>query len=159
MELKELMEGLAAACGMDGLTADADGAYRLGFDDMEIAFKSVGSTQFAVWAEVCEMPPEGRERLYRMLMESMFLGQATGGATFSIESKSGKVYLQRIEFLSALDVDAFNGLVEKFVNVLEEWRKIITDFRPVAEVLESKTAEESEAGRQAGMGLGGFMQV
>lgn len=159
MELQELMNGLAAACGMDGLAADADGAYRLNFDDMEVSFKSVGSRQFVVWAEVCELPPEGRERLYRLLMEAMFLGQATGGAMFSIESKSGKVHLQRIEFLSALDVEAFNGLVEKFVNVLEEWRKIVADFRPVAEDLERKTAEESEAGRQAGMGLGGFMQV
>ena len=44
MELKELMEGLAAACGMDGFAADADGAYRLNFDDMEVAFKDVGST-------------------------------------------------------------------------------------------------------------------
>ena len=160
MELKELMEGLAAACGIDGMAANEDGIYRLMIDDMEVSFMSVEeSGQLVVWAEVCEMPPEGRERLCRVLMESMFMGRATGGATFSIEPESGKVCLQRIEFLSALDVEAFNGLLEKFVNVLEEWRKIIADFRPVAEELDRKAAEDAEADRQVGMGLDGFMQV
>lgn len=160
MELKELMEGLAAACGITGVAEDNDGMYRLGIDDMEVSFTSIAeSAQLVVWAEVCEMPPEGRERLYRVMMESMFMGQATGGAAFSIDPESGKVYLQRIEFLSALDVESFTTLLEKFVNVLEQWRAIISDFRPVAKEMDRKAAEETETDRRLGMGLGGFMQV
>ena len=160
MELKELMDGLAATCGIDGLAAGNDGAYHLSFDDMNVSFKSLDeSGRLVVWAEVCEPPSEGREPLYRLLMESMFQEQATGGATFSIESGSGKIYLQRIEFISALDVESFNGLVEKFVDTLEHWRKIIVGFSPVASELERVAAEDSEIDRQSGMGMGGFMQV
>lgn len=160
MELKELMDGLAAACGVLDVKPDAEGAYHLGIDDMTVSFMSLDeSGQLVVWAEVCEPPPEGRERLYRTLMESMFLGRATGGGAFSIEPESGKVYLQRVEFLSALDVESFVGIVEKFVNVLEGWRKIIANYRPAAQEMERRSAEESAAARQAGMGMDGFMQV
>lgn len=160
MELRELMGGLAAACGIDGMATDDDGVYNLSVDDMTVSIMSLDeSGQLVIWAEVCEPPPEGRECLYRLLMQSMFMGQATDGAMFSIESESGKVYLQRIEFLSALDVESFTGLVEKFVNVLERWRKIIVDFRPVASEMERVAAEDSEIDRQSGMGMGGFMQV
>ena len=160
MELNELMEGLAAACGVKGVMPDAGGAYHLAIDEMNVSFMSIAeSGQLVIWGEVAEPPPEGRELLYQVLMESMFMGRATGGAAFSIDAGSGKIFLQRMEALSALDVELFTKMLEKFVNVLEEWRKIVADFRPAAQEMARKAADDAAADRQGGMGMNGFMQV
>ena len=157
MEYCELMRQFGAKVGLPDLAPDETGVCRVGIDDMLVLFREdVETSRIMVWAEVGEPPPEGRERLYLLLMESMFMGQATGGATFSIESESGKVYLQRMEFLSALDADSFTGLLEKFVNLLEEWRRIIVDFRPVAEAIK-KEADAAES--ESDFRTGGYLQV
>lgn len=156
MEFHELMKQFGERVGLADLAPGDSGVCRVGIDDMLVLFREdVETARIMIWAEVGEPPPEGRERLYRLLMEAMFMGQATGGATFSIESGSGKVYLQRNEFLSALDTDSFFGMLEKFVNVLEEWRKLVVDFRPPAGEQERETAAEPAPG----FGSGGFMQV
>ena len=160
MEFTELMKGFATKVGMTGLQLAEDGVCRVEIDGMAISFVEVPETrQLVTWAEVGEPPPEGRERLYRVLMESMYMGKATGGSTFSIDSESGLVYLFRLDPLPLLDLDTFMLMLEKFVNVLEEWRKIVADYREVASDLEKTAAEADEQVRQMGMGANGFMQV
>lgn len=158
MEFTELMQGFAAKVGIDGLPMTEDGVCRVEIDGMAVSFLEVPETrQLVTWAEVGEPPPEGRERLYRVLMESMYMGKATCGSTFSIDSESGLVHLFRLDPLPLLDLDTFTSMLEKFVNVLEEWRKIVTEYRDIAAQLEKVAATEEEQATQ--FGASGFMQV
>ena len=158
MELKDLMEGLAAEAGMDGVAPDDGGAYHLGIDGMRISLLEAGG-RLALWADVGEPPPEGRERLFRTLLESSFMGEGSGGAAFAIDAKSGRVVLQRIETSGSLDLAGFKSMLEKFVNVLETWRKTVADFRDVAPSLDAAEREENDIARQLGIGAEGFMRV
>lgn len=158
MDFKDLMSGFGAKVGIPDLAPDSENTCRIDIDGMSVSFMQHQESDMVVtWAEVSEPPPEGVTILYRVLMESMFMGQGTGGSTFSIEPESKKIFLHRLDPLALMDLDSFCTMLEKFVNVLEQWRKLIADFRPVAEEI-GKSSGEAAPGPLDG-GMGGFMQV
>lgn len=160
MDLKEIMAAFAAESGIESLEADENGAYHLSIDEMSVSFMENPETmRLVTWAEVCDVPPEGRERLYRVMMEAMFMGSATGGAMFSVEPGGETIFLQRVDSLAVMDFAGFKMMLELFVNVLEEWRKLVSDFRDITPELDSIQQEPVEESRQFGLGAGGFMQV
>lgn len=157
MELRELMDQFAAALEIEDSKPDADGAYHFEIDGMPVSLLEVAETgELLTWADVGELPSEGRERFCMELMKAMFMGEGTGGATFSIARDSGRLCLHRVDALAALDFDSFRTKFERFVNILEEWRTMLADFREVApeHAHESATAESSRSLR-----LGGFIKV
>ena len=158
MELKELMEQFKVKFEIEGVEPDEDGAYHFEIDGMSVSFLEVAETgEMLTWADVGEPPPEGHERLYRVLLEAMFMGEGTGGASFSIARDDGRVCLHRVDPLAMLDFDRFKSNLERFVNILEEWRGTLADFREAApEQAKEEVVSVEEAG---GFGLGGFMQV
>lgn len=158
MEFEKLMQEFAAKAGLGELDPTGDGSCHVEIDDMVVAFIEVPETrQLAMWAEVGEPPPEGRERIYRALMESMHMGRSTGGSSFSIDPETGKVILFRLDPLPLLDLDAFTTTLERFVNVLEAWRKIVAGL---AEVAPKIAADENAAAEEARrMESSGFLQV
>ena len=156
MEIDELMREFAVASGIDDVRSDGEGAYHFDIDGMSVSFAAVPETgDMITWADVAEPPPEGRERIYHSLLEAMFMGEGSGGATFSVARDTGRICLHRIDPLATLDFDRFRAMLERFVNVLETWRKLIADFREVAPDLDR--ASESEA--RSGLGLDGCMRV
>ena len=157
MDIRELMEAFGRDFGIEGFAADADEIYTLCIDGMNVSFAEIAGGRLATWAEVCETQPEGREHLYRMLLEAMFMGSGTSGASFSIERGTDRIHLHRLDALASLDVQSFKGMLEKFVNVLEEWRKLVADFRPVFGEIEKGEAAQRDARRE--MNEGGFIQV
>lgn len=158
MEFSELMRGFAGQVGLSDLPMAKDGSCRFDIDGMSVSFVEVPETrQLLTWAEVGEPPPEGRERLYAVLMEAMFMGQATGGSTFALNPESRSIQLFRLDPLTLLDQDAFLAMLEKFVNVLEQWRKMLGEFSAVAPEMAKTEAASAEESRQ--LGLGEFLQV
>ena len=157
MEFSDLMKEFGAKVGIPDFVPDAENVCRVDIDGMSIAFLgSADGDTLVTWAEVSDPPPEGVSMLYRVLMESMFMGRGTGGSSFSVESESGKIFLHRVDPLKILDLDSFSQMLEKFVNTLELWRKMIADFRPVAEAVKEANAEAEQVN---GFGMNGFMQV
>lgn len=150
MELNELMLAFAADVGLEGLEPDANGAWGLKIDGMDITFADrANDGKLLICADVGEPPAEGREELYDLLLRTMYLGDGTQGSEFSLDDE-GKVVLQRTLDLRYLDLAEFKAALEGFVNVLELWRTTVADFRP---------AVTTEGPAEAAPGLGGFMQV
>lgn len=133
MDLREIMAAFAARAGFGDLSPDGDGVYNLGIDDMEIRLMESGETgSLVTWGSVGRPPPEGEGLLFRTLLESMFMGSATGGSSFSIDRESGEIFLQRVDPLATLDPDSFWTMLEKFINILSEWRGIVDSHSGVA---------------------------
>lgn len=146
MDLKTLLDGFSSGLGIGEAAADADGVFRFTVDGVTVAFMEIVETgSFAIWASVGR-PPEN-VRLYRALLEAMFMGEGTGGATFSLDRESGRLILQRIDSLEAFDVASFTALVERFVGVLEKWRGCISDFTVAAPILKKADEQAREAER------------
>ena len=156
MELKEIIDAFAAGLDVDGVIPDDGGTYRFVIDGMVVSFVGAGDTLFT-WAEVGEVPPAERERLYRVLLESTFQGEQTKGGAFAIDPESDKIYLQRFDAIPALTPENFKAMLESFVNILERWREIVADVRLLAPDQERR--EKAEAEESRGLSLGGFMRV
>lgn len=158
MEYIELLKSFGAKVGLDDLEPMKDGIFSIEIDNMIVSFVEVPeSRQLFTWADVGEQPPEGRERLYRVLMASMHMGKATGGSFFSIDASTGNVTLSRIDSLLLLDLDSFTSMLERFVNVLEKWRHLLSEYRNGASDVESAAEVEQEESLR--MVQRGFMQV
>lgn len=70
-------------------------------------------------ARVMDVPDNGREELYRRLLELSFL--ATGDAAFSINKKTNEVFLRCMRRLEGLDYEEFEDLVHTTATVADEW--------------------------------------
>ena len=158
MEFKKLMADFAAAARVDRIDPDEDGCYRFEIDGMVVTLSEVvQSGDLLMWAEVGELPPEGRETLYRTLLEALYMGRATGGSVLSVDPESGMVCLHRGDPLAAMDFERFKEALQKFVNVLEFWRRTLADFRPA--VKEQAEAAQAEPDVEREIALGNFMRV
>lgn len=153
MEFLGLMEAFGMDVGIGALEPDFDRVCRVDIDGMRVSFLEMPqSGQLVTWAAVCEPPPEGREQLYQMLMEAMFMGRETGGGAFSVDAETGSVYLHRFDALQTMDLDSFKAMLEKFANVLENWRRRVADFRP-------QTSDGPQGVAFGQFGMDGFLQV
>ena len=156
MEYRKLVGDFAAGLGVTDLSFDEDGVARLSADDMVVSFMEVPERRaLLIWSEVATPPPENLARLYRVLLDAMFMGRATQGATFSCEND--RIYLHRMDALVDLDPASLSTIVEQFLNLIEKWRDVIMSFRA-----DETAPAGSKAAEPPAFGLGGssgFMQV
>lgn len=160
MEYAELMSDFNANLNIEGASPDADGAYHFEIDGMPVSVMEIAELrQAVVWGDLGEMPPVNCERLYKSMLEAMFMGEGTGGGSFSIDHETGRVYLQRLLPLVALETADFLSQVERFVNVLEEWRRIIAEYRDVSSEFKDAMGRDDAEQRRAWLNADGFLRA
>ena len=158
MEFQDLMKGFGEAFGIADFKPGDDGSWNVEIDGMPVSFSELADPpRMRMRAPVCELPAKGRGALLRVMLESMFMGRATGGAAFALNEGSDSVILHRIDSLQTLGLEAFKELLERFVNILAQWREISARFEPVAGELEKAEQAAVEVSRQ--MKADGFMRV
>jgi len=159
MEFNELMKGLAAELGgAVELTPDESGTVMLEIDEMPVSILELNELGLVVLLGIVgDLPPEEKiERLYRALLEANHHFSGTAGATLSVNPETNAVELCRPLERAVLDGERLFGELERFVNTLEVWRKLVTDFRgtvegaPTAEPTAVETVEPSDL-ESAGM--------
>lgn len=102
-------------------------------------------------ADLGEPPPEGRERLFRTMLEANNLFSGTAGATLALDAATGSCRLQRFLPPDALANDV-QGQFVPFVETALAWGRAIADFRPAA-AGEGEAAGEEEAAPSGGFGM------
>lgn len=150
MEFEDLLGELGKKLNCGPLTADESGSVSLLVDEMPVTIINLNELKSVVFTgEIGEPPPEDRiERLYRALLVANHNFTGTGGATLSIDNETGLVMLCRVMPIAAIDADEFFTYIESFVNTLETWRRIVTEFSGAA-------ATEFESGAQQPSAEGG----
>lgn len=152
MEFEEIIQALGKKIGID-LVPDDEGVCQLSVDDMHITIQYLSELQIvSVYAEIGEPPPENPTSLYEAMLAANHLFQGTSGATISREPDSGKIFLCRCDPLLVLDGESFAAGLEKFVNTLETWHKLVAEYRPEVAGAGSSGAEPAPFG-------GSFMSV
>lgn len=127
MEFRSLITQFAASLGIHDLTFDEGGVTRLSTDEVTIAFMEAHERHsLLMWSKVATPSLENHEELYKVLLESSFMGRGTQGATFSLND--GDIYLHRLDPFVALDVATLTTIVEDFLNLVEKYRHIIQIF-------------------------------
>ena len=83
-------------------------------------------------ADLGEVPPEGRERLFQTMLEANNLFEGTSGATLALDHGTGRFRLQMYESPDALANDA-KAKIDSFIETALFWSRMIADFRPEGE--------------------------
>jgi len=147
MDFTQLISDFAGRHGIANLAAE-DNAAALDIDGIVVTLVASGDA-LSVSAEIGEPPGEGRADFAELLLEANLQSEAF----FAKEPESGAYILVRRLPLPALDADAFDAALEAHVNLAETWRRMLSDFRPIAKA----AAESAEAAPQ--FGASGFVQV
>lgn len=132
MKLTELIVALGERIGLK-LGLDEAGACTLAVDGMSVVIQDVPEADsVGFWGKIGAPPPEGLERLGVLMLEANHLFRATAGATISRDPESKDFFLCRILDLRCLDAESFISALERFVNTLESWQRLVADYRPDA---------------------------
>lgn len=155
MELREIMEAFAGETGISGIEADENGAYHFSIDEIGVMFETDETgARLGMFAEVGELPAEGREVVYRAMLESM---STSDGLVLSIPHGTDRVVLSRADPLESTDYAAFKNRLEGLVNAAEGWRRNIADFPALYNQLGDAAKVADEESRK--FGENGFLQV
>ena len=135
MEFRELIDALAEKTGVrEGIEIDAQNRCLMEFDDMGVVIQGIDEVgTLTLMSVLGEPPPERLEGLYRALLEANHLFRGTFGATLSVDPDNGSVFLCKCIPYAALDGDSFVKELENFVNAVESWRTVVTEFRASAD--------------------------
>lgn len=148
MEFNELVEEFSKRHGIEGLVPDEDGI-SVDIDGIVVLAVSLGG-DIMIAAEIGEPPVEGRAEFADAMLESCM----ESVVFFAKSPQTGKYMLLRRIGLFSLDVVGFENAIEALVNTAEVWRRMLSDFRPVA-----KAAADSAKEAELSFGSTGFMQV
>ena len=158
MELEEIMKAFAEEVGIEGVEADGDGAYHFDIDGIGVMFSTVGDgSMIGMFAEIGEPSSEGREIVYRAVLEAMAPGGETDGNTFSVMRGSDRIVLYRSDPLALTDYAVFKARLESLVNVAEDWQRNIAEFPALYGKVQSAMAAAKEESRE--FNQNGFLQV
>ena len=160
-KLQEIMVRFAAKVGIgESIVTDDAGGYTFAIDDITVSFAERAETgELITVAEVGELPDEGREYVYRLLLEAMFRDGGTGGAIFSLEPDSKRIWAHRRDSLATMDDESFWSMLEQFVNGMEEWRRIVGGLNGLAPDLAKAEQTSVRESRDMSLSPDGFMRV
>lgn len=124
MHAEQLLLELGQQAGIaQPLRFDAHGCARLMLNEaLFINFEhDADADALHIYSALCEIPPQGREALYRKLLEANLFGSQTAGATLAIDDLHHEVVLCRSLALDSLAPAAFVQNVEQFIATAELW--------------------------------------
>ena len=82
-----------------------------------------------ICADLGDPPPEGRERLFQILLEGNDLFGDTGGSTLSLDRRTGHIRLQRCNDMDVLARMGVSKVLIAFADTAAAWKQLMTDFR------------------------------
>lgn len=157
MEFNELVAGLATELGNPSLAEGVEDAWGFEVDGMTIVARvREDRTAFTLDGDMGAPPPEGREAFERTLLAAGADLMERTGFAFAL-GEGDRYRLVAACELRTMDLAAFAGKIEAFVNELERWRAVLGEYVPRAATLER--AAEAESLEARNFSMGGFLQV
>ena len=148
MTFGELIEGLGKKLGVE--LTDEGGAAAVEVDGIPVVLQRASDDLLLVHADLGEVAPENRDRVFAAAMEANFLYQGTGGATLAVDPRNGHLYLQKYNWLDRLDVEKAVESLTRFADTVKTWKGLVAEIMvhasAASDVLSAPTPE-------------GFMQV
>lgn len=155
MEFHELMDSFAQSATINKFEPNDENVYHCEIDGMVVEFSEFDDDRMLLSSTVCKLPEIGSASFYEVMMDAMFMGQATAGAFFAI-NPSGEIVIQSIVSSFSIDLDEFKKILEDYVNILETWRGIANELMSMTEEALKAKVQEND---QFNLGVGDFMRV
>jgi hypothetical protein len=136
--VNELLQSVGTSLGLPGLSLDANGHCVLLFDDKVVLNIELDSDKelMIIYSYIGEVPFEGRETIFEILLESNLFWRNTQGATIGIDKQTQTVVLAFPIELPLKRKENFEERLAIFVEITESWvnrlEKMSTDAELIA---------------------------
>jgi len=128
IDVKTLIKAFCERLGIQ-FEANAEGIYAFEVDALEFAVHDLSEQRrVALVGDLGMIPDAHREGLFRLMLEAQHCFREMEGSVFSIDGERDRLTLNRMLFCAELDDETFFNEVERFVNQLEAWTRIIRDY-------------------------------
>ena len=148
MTFGELIDGLGKNLGIE--LTDEGGATAVEVDGIPVVLHAANDDLLLMHADLGEIAPENRDRVFAAAMEANFLYQGTGGSTLAVDSRDGHLHLQKYNWLDRLDAEKAVTDIARFADAVKTWKGLLSET--------AASASAAAEGPSAPM-PGGFMQV
>lgn len=122
---ESLLAEFGQLAGLPALTFEPQGSARLLFEGGIALDLEIDAAAGCVHASVIlgGLPSQGREAIYRALLEANLPGEQAGGSTLSVDGQQDQAVLsRRIDLAAGLTGKSFGDTLNEFVNQAEDWR-------------------------------------
>jgi len=141
MDFDSLIHDLKANPGLDTLTADSEGIYRIAINDLYVVSLALApdSSDYFLFATICIVPAEEKLKraLFQRFLECNLFGKETHKGYFALDSRQGIILLIRRFDTSIENLEKFLQELKDYVNTLvfwqEELRGVLTEAATVSE--------------------------
>ena len=128
IDVKTLIKAFCERLGIQS-EANTEGIYAFEVDALEFAVHDLSEQRrVALVGDLGMIPDAHREGLFRLMLEAQHCFREMEGSVFSIDGERDRLMLNRMLFCAELDDETFFNEVERFVNQLEAWTRIIRDY-------------------------------
>ena len=148
MTFGELIDGLGKNLGIE--LTDEGGATAVEVDGIPVVLHAANDDLMLIHADLGEIAPDSRERVFAAAMEANFLYQGTGGSTLAVDSRDGHLHLQKYNWLDRLDAEKAVADIARFADMVKTWKGLVAET--------AASAPATTDGLSVPMS-GGFMQV
>ena len=134
MSFEDIASVLGQAFGLELKVVQDTTVFEVVSDDgstkVQILLQDSGERNLVLMsADLGEVPPEGREKLFQTMLEANNTFSGTVGSTLALDAASGNARLQR--YMPGDDLaNNVMGTPEPFIDTAPLWRRMIADYRP-----------------------------
>ena len=130
-----------------------------GSTKVQILLQNTGERNLVlISADLGEVPPEGREKLFQTMLEANNMFSGTVGSTLALDAASGRARLQR--YVPGDDLaNNVMGALEPFIETALTWSRLITDYRPSVDSPGEPAENQLDEWKTHGLGKIHIMQV
>ena len=134
MSFGDIVAVLEQAFGMELKVVQDTTVFEIASDDggtkVQILLQAPGERNLVLLsADLGEVPPEGREKLFQTMLEANNMFSGTVGSTLALDAASGSARLQR--YVPGDDLaNNVMGTLEPFIETALTWSRMIADYRP-----------------------------
>ena len=163
MGFEDVAAVLGQAFGMELKVVQETTVFEVVSDDggtkVQILLQNAGERNLVLMsADLGEVPPEGREKLFQTMLEANNAFSGTAGSTLALDAASGSARLQR--YMPGDDLaNNVTGAVESFIETALLWSRMIADYRPSADSPDEPAENPSDEWKPQGLGNFHVMQV
>ena len=125
MTFGELIAELGKNLGIE--LTDEGGATAVEIDGIPVVLHAAGDDLVLVHADLGEIAHEKRDRILAAAMEANFLYQGTGGSTLAVDPDSGRLHIQKYNWLERLDAEKAVTNLTRFADTVKAWKGVLAD--------------------------------
>lgn len=135
-----LIRELGAALGAPDMEADESGYVALTIDALEIHLQyDEEQDRIVLFTRLSEVSVDRAAETYGLLLSANLFWQGSGGATFSIDFDTGRVFLADRRELASVSTKLLETWLEGFVDIASYWLTRLADIEAGGNLLPEET--------------------